>query len=60
MEEVRTMSNKNITPLKVNYITYDLLSLSDDDIEELKNFIVLLAQQGFKDNIVSGNFPRKE
>lgn len=59
-EEGRTMSNKNIMPLKVKFITHDQLSLSNDDTEELKNFIVLLAQQGFKDNIVNGKFQRKE
>lgn len=45
--------------LKIKFITYELPPLSDDDIEELEKFIVQLAQQGFKDNIVSGNFPMK-
>ncbi len=46
--------------LKIKFITYDLFPLSQDDTDELTKFIVLLAQQGFKDNIVSGNYPRKE
>ena len=45
--------------LKIKFITYDPLHLSDDDIEELEKFIVQLAQQRFKDNIVSGSIPKK-
>lgn len=54
------MSNANIKPLKITFITYDVPILNEEHEEELKNFIITLAQQGFKDNIVSGNFPRKE
>lgn len=52
------MSN-NIKPLKVKFITYNIPTLDETHEEELKNFIITLAQQGFKDNIVSGSFPRK-
>jgi len=53
------MSNNNPTPLKIKFITYDVPTLNEEHEEELKNFITLLAQQGFKDNIVNGSFPRK-
>ncbi len=51
--------SSNIKPLKVKFIAYDVPILDEIHEEELKSFIITLAQQGFKDNIVKGNFPRK-
>lgn len=53
MVEGVTMNN-----LKVEFVTYKP-SLEDDDSNDLINFLVLVAQEGLKDNIVSGEFPGK-
>ncbi len=46
--------------ISIKFISYDLLKLQDKDINDLTQFVVELAQQGFKDNIVKGEFPRKD
>lgn len=53
MVEGVTMNN-----LKVEFVTYKP-SLKDDDSNDLINFLVLVAQEGLKDNIISGEFPGK-
>lgn len=58
MEE-RQVLKMNKEKLKIKFLTYDVPALTEDDTEELTKFVVLLAQQGFKDNIVKGKFPRK-
>ena len=49
-----------IDKLFVSIVPYDLPVLDEDDIESLKNFIVKLAQCGFKGNIKNENNLRKE
>ena len=46
--------------LKVRYITYAISALNADDIEVLTKFIVILANEGFKNNIVHGDFSKGE
>lgn len=48
-----------IEKLTVSIISYNLLALNEDDIEDLNNFIVQVAQLGFEGTIVNGR-PRKE
>ena len=48
---------ENIT---VSIIPYNISELNEEDIEDLKNFIVQVAQLGFEGSIVNGSNPRKE
>ena len=47
---------ENIT---VSIIPYDISELNEEDIEDLKNLIVQVAQLGFEGTIVNGIIPRK-
>lgn len=46
--------------LGIKFISYDLLKLQEEDINDLTQFVVKLAEQGFKDNIIKGAFPGKD
>lgn len=45
--------------LQIKFLANEISNLTEDNLDELTKFIVLVAQEGFKDNIVSGNFPKK-
>ena len=49
-----------IDNLNVSIISYDLPALKEEDLEDLKNFIVEITQCGFEYSIINGNNPRKE
>ena len=49
-----------IKKLTVSIIPHELPALKEEDIEDLNNFIVLLAQCGFKGSIVNESKPRKD
>lgn len=49
-----------ISNITVSIIPYDIPLLKEDDIEDLKNFIVQVAQCGFEGTIVNGENPRKD
>ena len=49
-----------IDKLHVSIVPYDLPELNDEDIENLNNFIVKLAQCGFEGNIKNEKNLRKE
>lgn len=49
-----------IDNITVSIIPYDLPTLNEEDVEDLKNFIVQVAQLGFEGTIVNGSNPRKE
>ena len=49
-----------IEKLTVSIVPYSLQTLNEEDIEDLKNFIVEVAQLGFEGTIVNEKNPRKE
>lgn len=48
-----------IDKLTVSIVPYEIPILKEEDIEDLKNFIVQVAQYGFEGTIVNGSNPRK-
>ena len=48
-----------IDNITVSIIPYNLPELNEEDIEELNNFIVQVAQLGFEGTIVHGSNSRK-
>jgi hypothetical protein len=49
-----------IEKLTVSIIPYSLPELKEEDIEDLKNFIVQVAQLGFEGTIDNRDIPRKD
>lgn len=48
-----------IDNLNVSIISYDLPALKEEDLEDLKNFIVEIAQLGLESIIVNGSNPKE-
>jgi len=49
-----------IEHISVSIIPYDVPTLNEEDVENLVNFIVQVAQLGFEGTIVNGITPRKD
>ena len=49
-----------IDNITVSIIPYDITELKEEDIEELNNFIVQVAQLGLEGKIVNEDTPRKD